>query len=740
MSEKSKFPMTAVAEAIAKVVEEAGRLPTRWEEISITTAHGRVLATDVIAKAPFPPFRAAVLDGFAVDADALKSTAADTPAIQPFILDVIGEPITAGVDPSTLISGNSTCAYVTTGAKMPAGATAVIGVENVEVLNISVTDDASSKKGPAKKKIRLKSVLPAAGDSVRGIGKDIVAGTVVLRAGTKLGAADLGILVTLGQTNVTVVCKVVVGVISTGNELVDFPSDDISAVQDVKPGSGQIRDVNRTVLLTLLGSLGAQTIDLGLIKDDLTLLKSAISNAITPKNDRPSRPACDIIVTSGGVSMGSADFVKPLLEQSILGEETMIHFGRLNMKPGKPTTFATITDSSKRTFLFFGLPGNPVSSYVTARLLIEPAMKRMTGLQPALCLHPQIDAITREKIKMDPERPEYHRVMVSWVPPKKDGNFSALSSFGYFMAASTGVQMSSRLLSVVGANALLCVPQGEGVIPAGTQLPALILGSSPVFPPPLPADSFHRTCAELPAVGFNPLHTIACDAECETFKLQKPKPKLSEMLPSKNNVMPVRLCLLSVALSGTKGAESVEQVSAASSAMLGHFYTNASTHGLVPHLLESRVVACPKLLKTSTVEVSSSMIVRDIISSWLKNDLHEAQPDLVIVVGGCGVGPSGFVPEMLVGLTDSKDSETHLASPLAEKLLVTAARAAQQANFLATQRTFIGRCHSHSDNMRISSKGVFTVAIPGPPVAAISALEELMPLLRQLLHTQELPR
>ena len=120
--------------------------------------------------------------------------------------------------------------------------------------------------------------------------------------------------------------------------------------------------------------------------------------------------------------MGSADFVKPLLEQSALGGATTVHFGRLNMKPGKPTTFATVaTASSLRSVLFFGLPGNPVSSYVTARLLIEPAMKRMTGLQPALCLHPQIDAITREKIKMDPERPEYHRVMVSWVPPKKDG-------------------------------------------------------------------------------------------------------------------------------------------------------------------------------------------------------------------------------------------------------------------------------------------------------------------------------
>ena len=139
--------------------------------------------------------------------------------------------------------------------------------------------------------------------------------------------------------------------------------------------------------------------------------------------------------------MGERDLLKRLLER-----RGKVHFGRLSMKPGKPTTFATVDVAGKqeqtRRLLVFGLPGNPVSAQVTSHLLVLPALRRLAGVPVAECLHAQVDAVLAQPIKLDPERPEYHRAALHWTRPSAGGG-------GYFLASSTGVQMSSRLLSIL---------------------------------------------------------------------------------------------------------------------------------------------------------------------------------------------------------------------------------------------------------------------------------------------------
>jgi gephyrin len=179
---------------------------------------------------------------------------------------------------------------------------------------------------------------------------------------------------------------------------------------------------------------------------------------------------CDVVVSSGGVSMGEADLVKPLLAE--LGT---IHFGRLNMKPGKPTTFATLSDSTlgDRKCLFFALPGNPASCLVCKNLLVDPALKCMSGMPINLCSPPKL-IVTLEteegnKLILDSERPEYHRAFVR-ASPSTDGQSTIL------LARSTGSQRSSRLLSMQSANALLCLPQASGHLESGSIVTALLTG------------------------------------------------------------------------------------------------------------------------------------------------------------------------------------------------------------------------------------------------------------------------
>lgn len=233
---------------------------------------------------------------------------------------------------------------------------------------------------------------------------------------------------------------------------------------DLSPS--QIRDSNRCMILAAAKSAaGCTVVDLGIAPDSLEGLESLLDRAIAG--------AVDVLITSGGVSMGNRDLVKPLLEK-----RGTIHFGRVLMKPGKPLTFATIELAERpgRRMYVFGLPGNPVSSIVCFHLAVMPCLRKLAGWTDPLPR--RVHAVTTSDLKLDPERPEYHRVSLHWEPAPieagSSGDAVALGA-GRFLATTTGNQISSRLLSARSANALLELPQREGVLPKGSVVSALLI-------------------------------------------------------------------------------------------------------------------------------------------------------------------------------------------------------------------------------------------------------------------------
>lgn len=239
---------------------------------------------------------------------------------------------------------------------MPEGANAVVMVEDTKL--IEATEDGKEEK---RVEILVESKEQA---MIRSIGSDCQKGDIVCRKGTLITAmgGELGILASVGINSVKVYRKPKIGVLSSGNEVKDVNEQPLLL-------PGEIRDSNRLSLLAAIRQQGMEGIDLGIVKDDINSMESSLKQALTK---------VDVIISTGGVSMGEADYMKPLLEQKL---NATIHFGRVHMKPGKPTTFATIPSSSSSSKLIFALPGNPVSAMVTFYLFVLPALRKMTSLQ-----------------------------------------------------------------------------------------------------------------------------------------------------------------------------------------------------------------------------------------------------------------------------------------------------------------------------------------------------------------------
>ncbi|XP_028997474.1 gephyrin b isoform X1 [Betta splendens] len=372
---------------------------------SPTDGMGRVLAQDVYAKDNLPPFPASVKDGYAV-------RAADGPGDR----FIIGES-QAGEQPThTVMPGQ--VMRVTTGAPIPCGADAVVQVEDTELLR-------ESEDGTEELEVRI-LVQARPGQDIRPIGHDIKRGECVLAKGTHMGPSEIGLLATVGVTEVEVQKFPVVAVMSTGNELLN-PEDDLHP--------GKIRDSNRSTLLATIQEHGYPTINLGIVGDNPDDLLNALNEGIS---------RADVIITSGGVSMGEKmfqDYLKQVLDIDL---HAQIHFGRVFMKPGLPTTFATLDIDGARK-LIFALPGrNPVSAVVTCNLFVIPALRKMQGiLDPRPTI---IKARLSCDVKLDP-RPEYHRCILTWHHQEP-----------LPWAQSTGNQVNSRLMSMRSANGLLMLP------------------------------------------------------------------------------------------------------------------------------------------------------------------------------------------------------------------------------------------------------------------------------------------
>uniref|UniRef100_A0A8C7X593 Gephyrin n=1 Tax=Oryzias sinensis TaxID=183150 RepID=A0A8C7X593_9TELE len=400
----SPFPLTSMDKAFITVLEMTAVLST--EIINYRDGMGRVLAQDVYAKDNLPPFPASVKDGYAV-------RAADGPGDR-FIIgeSQAGEQVCVYLPTHTVMPGQ--VMRVTTGAPIPCGADAVVQVEDTELLR-------ESEDGTEELEVRI-LVQARPGQDIRPIGHDIKRGECVLAKGTHMGPSEIGLLATVGVTEVEVQKFPVVAVMSTGNELLN-PEDDLHP--------GKIRDSNRSTLLATIQEHGYPTINLGIVGDNPDDLLNALNEGIS---------RADVIITSGGVSMGEKDYLKQVLDIDL---HAQIHFGRVFMKPGLPTTFATLDLDGARK-LIFALPGNPVSAVVTCNLFVIPALRKMQGiLDPRPTI---IKARLSCDVKLDP-RPEYHRCILTWHHQEP-----------LPWAQSTGNQVSSRLMSMRSANGLLMLP------------------------------------------------------------------------------------------------------------------------------------------------------------------------------------------------------------------------------------------------------------------------------------------
>lgn len=376
------------------------------EVVPLEAAGERRLSGDVVADIDLPPFPAATMDGFAVVHDD------DTP-----VREVLGSGFAGDATDIEVRPGQA--ARIMTGAPVPAGATAVVPVENTAMVDGRLV-------------VRQASVR--AGENIRPVGADLRRGELLIPAGTRLGPAEVGILASLGYATVRVGRRPRVAVLSTGNELV-APHE--------APGPGQIRDSNRFSLALAARQEGADIVMNAHVRDDETALREAFAHATA---------IADVLITSGGVSMGERDLVKGLL-----GEVAHVHIRRIFMKPGKPFTFATRGEK-----LLFGLPGNPVSCLVGFGTFVAPALRVMQGA-PA-DVHPRVPVTLAHAVE-PADRIEYQRAIV-WVTPE-----------GTLMARNTGSQISARLMSFVGANALLVVPPGNATYPRNSRLEAILLGA-----------------------------------------------------------------------------------------------------------------------------------------------------------------------------------------------------------------------------------------------------------------------
>jgi len=371
--------------------------------LPLSDALGFALAEDIHSPINVPPFNNSAMDGYAMNqADLLDASDAN-----PITLKMIGKSF-AGV-PYTGDLPTGCCIRIMTGAVMPSCADSVVMQERA-----SANGDAISF-----------SQAPKFNANVRKLGEDIQQGQVVLSAGHKLTPRDIPLIASLGLGEISVYRKLKVAVISSGDELK-------SLGEPLR--EGDIYDSNRYSIIALLSRLNVDIIDFGIIKDDLELITSAVKSA-----DQQA----DVVITSGGVSVGEADFIKDVLTD--LGE---IGFWKLAIKPGKPFAFGKLPNS-----IFFGLPGNPVSAMVTLYQLAVPAMKKMAGFNVTPPV--RFTAVTTERLKKGVGRVDFQR-----------GNYS-VNENGQLVVNTTGSQGSGVFSSMSQSNCFIVLEQDRGAVEKG---------------------------------------------------------------------------------------------------------------------------------------------------------------------------------------------------------------------------------------------------------------------------------
>jgi len=386
-----------------KIIDAVKRMEPRTLELPDSS--GYILAENIISPADVPPFDNSAMDGFALR----SQDAADVKKERPVHLRVKGI-IKAGDRPSFTIRKGE-CAEIMTGAPIPEGADSVVMIEDVEVEKESVSIGTPVQKG----------------DHIRQKGEDIKESEIVLEAGAQLRPQEIGVLASLSIGRVTVTRKPVVALATTGDELVGIG-------EPMPPG--KIRDSNRYSLRSLILETGCTSLELGIIPDDREKMERAFRDALRKS---------DVLVTTGGVSMGQYDLVRDVL--SSMGK---VEFWKVNMKPGKPLTFGTIDGKP-----VLGLPGNPVSCIVSFELFARPALMKMMGHQE----------LFKEKLKARAASPMDKR--------KGRAEFKrgrAWREGDDLLVDLTGPQGSGILTSLVKANCLIYLPEDREPVSAGEEV------------------------------------------------------------------------------------------------------------------------------------------------------------------------------------------------------------------------------------------------------------------------------
>jgi molybdopterin molybdotransferase len=393
----NSIPVDKAREVIARFLSPVSTA----ERVHVRAALGRVLAADVISPLDVPAHDNSAMDGYAVRFADLKADGEVT-------LKVAGTAF-AGVPFSGAMKAGE-CVRIMTGGVVPAGADTIVMQEHVQAKGEQVSMSGGHRKG----------------QNLRRAGEDLKAGAVALRRGQVLRPAEIGLIASLGIPEVMVYRRLRVAFFSTGDELVSVGTP---------PQEGQIYDSNRYTIYGMLERLGCEVIDMGVVRDDPALLEQAFQEAAA---------TADVVITSGGVSVGEADFVKELLNK--LGE---VVFWKIAMKPGRPLAYGKIGKAH-----FFGLPGNPVSVMVTFYQFVRDALLKLSGRDPIEPLA-TFKVPCTSSLKKAPGRTEFQRGILS------------RDAAGNWSVRVTGEQGSGILRSMSEANCFIILPTDQGNVAPG---------------------------------------------------------------------------------------------------------------------------------------------------------------------------------------------------------------------------------------------------------------------------------
>jgi molybdopterin molybdotransferase len=412
--------MISVEEALKTILDfvtvlDKGKKP-------ILNCLGQVLADDVQSSYDVPPGDNSAMDGYAVIAENIRMASVERPKI----LHVVGQ-IPAGAVTNTIVE-KETAIRIMTGAVIPQGADVVVPFEETD-------EDKRKQSSLSNKEIGICKPLQA-GSNIRQKGEDIRFGEIVLRQGRLLTPADIGVLASIGNSTVSVVRQPVIGILATGNEVVDL---------DKPLSPGKIYNSNSYSLAAQVINCGGIPKLLGIAQDDMDQLKSALHKGLD----------CDMLISSGGVSVGDYDVVK-----EVLAAEGSISFWTVRMKPGKPLAFGTFTRANGTKIAHLGLPGNPVSSMITFEIFVRPAICKMMGKKD--WKRPVVRAVIEDSLRNKDGRRIFARVAVT-----KRGN--------EYFCKLTGEQGSGILTSMTRANGLAIIPETTVEVKQGNVLDVMIL-------------------------------------------------------------------------------------------------------------------------------------------------------------------------------------------------------------------------------------------------------------------------